>query len=173
MAERNIGMATVTAVGLGAIIGAGIFTLSGTAIALAGVWSIFAFALVGVVAVAISPFRSENSPPFSPMPRVPATPLSMKPSAASMYLYRVKRHLAGKLRIGIPSVTDLVYVAGDIRNGKFTVPGLPESMYPISGNEAALRSFALLAMLSLTPHRLDSPGGLCRNKKSSTCNCLR
>ena len=40
--------------GLGAIIGAGIFTLSGTAIALAGGWSLFAFVLVGLVAVVVA-----------------------------------------------------------------------------------------------------------------------
>ena len=40
--------------GLGAIIGAGIFTLSGTAIALAGDWALFAFVLVGLVAVVVA-----------------------------------------------------------------------------------------------------------------------
>jgi APA family basic amino acid/polyamine antiporter len=49
-----IGVAAATAVGLGAIIGAGIFTLSGTAIALAGVWSLFSFILVGFVAIVIA-----------------------------------------------------------------------------------------------------------------------
>ena len=42
-----------TTVGLGVIIGAGIFTLSGTTIALAGVRSLVAFVLVGFVFVAI------------------------------------------------------------------------------------------------------------------------
>jgi APA family basic amino acid/polyamine antiporter len=42
------------AVGLGAIIGAGIFTLSGTAIALAGDWALFAFVLVGLVAIIVA-----------------------------------------------------------------------------------------------------------------------
>ena len=42
------------AVGLGAIIGAGIFVLSGTAIALAGSFAIVAFALVGVLALIIA-----------------------------------------------------------------------------------------------------------------------
>ena len=47
-------VAVATSVGLGAIIGAGIFTLSGTAIALAGDWALFAFILVGLVAVIVA-----------------------------------------------------------------------------------------------------------------------
>jgi APA family basic amino acid/polyamine antiporter len=54
MNRNMIGLATATAVGLGAIIGAGIFTLSGTAIALAGVWSLFSFILVGFVAIVVA-----------------------------------------------------------------------------------------------------------------------
>ena len=54
MAEESIGVPAATAVGLGAIIGAGIFTLSGTAIALAGDWALFAFALVGLVAILVA-----------------------------------------------------------------------------------------------------------------------
>jgi APA family basic amino acid/polyamine antiporter len=53
--NRNaIGVSAATAVGLGAIIGAGIFTLSGTAIALAGVWSLASFVLVGFVAIVVA-----------------------------------------------------------------------------------------------------------------------
>lgn len=52
--DQSIGVAVATAVGLGAIIGAGIFTLSGTAIALAGDWALFSFILVGVVAVIVA-----------------------------------------------------------------------------------------------------------------------
>ena len=51
---KSIGFAVATAVGLGAIIGAGIFTLSGTAIALAGGWALFSFILVGAVAVIVA-----------------------------------------------------------------------------------------------------------------------
>lgn len=50
----GVGLAVATSVGLGAIIGAGIFTLSGTAIALAGDWALFSFVLVGVVAVIVA-----------------------------------------------------------------------------------------------------------------------
>ena len=48
---KSIGVASATAVGLGAIIGAGIFVLSGTAIALAGSFALVAFLLVGIVAL--------------------------------------------------------------------------------------------------------------------------
>jgi APA family basic amino acid/polyamine antiporter len=54
MKSNMIGRGAATAVGLGAIIGAGIFTLSGTAIALAGVWSLVSFVLVGFVAVVVA-----------------------------------------------------------------------------------------------------------------------
>lgn len=54
MSNGGIGLAAATAVGLGAIIGAGIFTLSGTAIALAGDWALFSFILVGLVAVIVA-----------------------------------------------------------------------------------------------------------------------
>jgi basic amino acid/polyamine antiporter, APA family len=50
----QVGLAVATSVGLGAIIGAGIFTLSGTAIALAGDWALFSFVLVGLVAVIVA-----------------------------------------------------------------------------------------------------------------------
>ena len=54
MAENRISVAVGAAVGLAAIIGAGIFVLSGTAIALAGVYSLVAFAIVGVLALIIA-----------------------------------------------------------------------------------------------------------------------
>lgn len=54
MKDPQIGRAAATAVGLGAIIGAGIFTLSGTAIALAGVWSLVSFVLVGFVTIVVA-----------------------------------------------------------------------------------------------------------------------
>ena len=54
VSREDVGLAAATAVGLGAIIGAGIFTLSGTAIALAGDWALFSFILVGLVAVIVA-----------------------------------------------------------------------------------------------------------------------
>ncbi|MCL4389027.1 APC family permease [Candidatus Marsarchaeota archaeon] len=52
--NKQIGTMLATAVGLGAIIGAGIFVLSGTAIAQAGADALFAFILVGAVALIIA-----------------------------------------------------------------------------------------------------------------------
>jgi len=51
MATEKISIPVALAVGLGAIIGAGIFVLSGTAIALAGGYALLAFVLVGIVAI--------------------------------------------------------------------------------------------------------------------------
>jgi APA family basic amino acid/polyamine antiporter len=54
MGDKNrISVVLATAIGLGAIIGAGIFVLSGTAIALAGRNALIAFALVGLVALIV------------------------------------------------------------------------------------------------------------------------
>ena len=52
--KNKVEVYVAAAVGLGAIIGAGIFVLSGTAIALAGSFAIVAFALVGVLALIIA-----------------------------------------------------------------------------------------------------------------------
>jgi APA family basic amino acid/polyamine antiporter len=49
-----ISVKVATAVGLGAIIGAGIFVLSGTAIALAGSAALIAFVIVGVIALVVA-----------------------------------------------------------------------------------------------------------------------
>ncbi len=53
--DRNkVSVAAATAVGLGAIIGAGIFVLSGTAVALAGADALFAFVIVGILALIVA-----------------------------------------------------------------------------------------------------------------------
>ncbi len=52
--NRKIGTLVAMAVGLGAIIGAGIFVLSGTAIALAGANALIAFIFVGVIALVMA-----------------------------------------------------------------------------------------------------------------------
>ena len=53
MPDNKISVVVATAVGLGAIVGAGIFVLSGTAIALAGPDALIAFGLVGILALII------------------------------------------------------------------------------------------------------------------------
>jgi APA family basic amino acid/polyamine antiporter len=52
--KNKISTAVATAVGLGAIIGAGIYVLSGTAVALAGANALIAFVIVGIVALIIA-----------------------------------------------------------------------------------------------------------------------
>ncbi|MFP3278548.1 MAG: amino acid permease [Candidatus Micrarchaeota archaeon] len=53
MATEKISIPVALAVGLGAIIGAGIFVLSGTAIAIAGGYALLAFLVVGIVAILV------------------------------------------------------------------------------------------------------------------------
>jgi APA family basic amino acid/polyamine antiporter len=53
-AGKLISVKVATAIGLGAIIGAGIFVLSGTAIALAGSAALLAFVVVGVIALIVA-----------------------------------------------------------------------------------------------------------------------
>ena len=73
-------------------------------------------------------------------------PLSTRADAermANIYLERVRQRLQGKLRIGIPSVTQLVYVGGVVSNGWLAVPGLPASMYPYVGEEKTLVDYSV------------------------------
>ncbi|MEM0074317.1 MAG: amino acid permease [Candidatus Micrarchaeaceae archaeon] len=58
---QTISVKSATAVGLGAIIGAGIFVLSGTVVALAGPYSLIAFIAVGIVALILAMIMSELS----------------------------------------------------------------------------------------------------------------
>jgi amino acid/polyamine/organocation transporter, APC superfamily (TC 2.A.3) len=51
MDRNTLSVPVATSVALGAIIGAGIFVLSGTAIALAGSYSLLAFIIVGIIAL--------------------------------------------------------------------------------------------------------------------------
>ncbi|MDG6908702.1 MAG: amino acid permease [Nitrososphaerota archaeon] len=51
---ETISQKSATAIGLGAIIGAGIFVLSGTAIALAGSYALVSFVIVGIIALIVA-----------------------------------------------------------------------------------------------------------------------
>ena len=62
---------------------------------------------------------------------------------ANIYLEKVRQRLQGKLRIGIPTITQLVYVGGSVRDGRLLVPGLPDSICPYIGDEKALLGFAI------------------------------
>ncbi len=81
-------------------------------------------------------------PPSSPV----LPPFSTKLEAekmANIYLERVRQRLQGKLRIGIPSVTQLVYVGGTISNGWLAIPGLPSSMSPFVGDEREFTAYSI------------------------------
>ena len=62
---------------------------------------------------------------------------------ANTYLERVRQQLQGKMRIGIPSVNQLVYVGGTINNGWLEVPGLPRSMYLFLGDANTIRQYSI------------------------------
>jgi len=62
---------------------------------------------------------------------------------ANIYLEKVRQRLQGKLRIGIPTITQLVYVGGSLRGGRLIVPGLPDSICPFIGEEKDLLRFAI------------------------------
>ncbi len=62
---------------------------------------------------------------------------------ANIYLEKVRQQLRGKMRIGIPSVNQLVYVGGIINNGWLEVPGLPRSMYLYLGDDNTLRQYSI------------------------------
>ena len=81
-----------------------------------------------------------------PSPSSVIPPLCTKAEAekmAAIYSEKVRQRLQGKLRIGIPSVTRLVYVGGTISKGYLSVPGLPNAMCPYVGDQNALLVYAL------------------------------
>ena len=73
-------------------------------------------------------------------------PLSTKAEAekiANIYLEIVRQRLQGKLRIGIPSVNQAIYVSGTINNGWLEIPGLPPWMFPYVGDERMIAAFSV------------------------------
>lgn len=93
------------------------------------------YSALGSVAKRSLPASSPVVPPLST--RMDAEKL------ANIYLEKVRQRLQGKLRIGIPAVTQLVYVGGTISNGWLSVPGLPSSMYPYVGDEKVLAGYSI------------------------------
>lgn len=62
---------------------------------------------------------------------------------ANFYLERVRQQLQGKMRIGIPSVNQLIYVGGTMNNGWLEIPGLPRSMFLFLGDASAIRQYSI------------------------------
>ena len=63
--------------------------------------------------------------------------------AANLYLEKARQRLSGKLKIGIPSVTQMVYVGGETFGGRLRIPGLPDSMSPYVGDTSTLQGLAV------------------------------
>ena len=74
-------------------------------------------------------------------------PLSTKfeaERAVNMYLERVRQRLQDKLRMGTPTVSQLVYVSGNIQaDDRFASGSIPEAIQPMVGTQAQLMSFAI------------------------------
>lgn len=74
-------------------------------------------------------------------------PLSTKfdaERATALYLERVRQKLQDKLRLGIPSVSKLVYAAGNLQpDGRFAVSQIPSTIQPSIGIQSQLLSFAI------------------------------
>jgi len=96
----------------------------------------------GVGHAALGAARNTSIPSSSPVVIPLCTRLEAE-KMANIYLEKVKQNVQGKLRIGMPSISQLVYVGGTISNGWLAVPGLPSSMFPFVGDEEALVEHAV------------------------------
>ena len=136
-AEKNklISVPIATAVGLGAIIGAGIFVLSGTAIALAGADALLAFIIVGIVATILALEMGELS---SLMPDVKGASYSYTYKAFGSrlgFLTGIFRYLSLAISISVVSLGFGAYLT--------SILGISTSLYSIPF------AIALIAVLSV------------------------
>jgi hypothetical protein len=74
-------------------------------------------------------------------------PLSTKfeaERAVNMYLERVRQRLQDKLRMGIPSVSKIVYVSGNVQgDGRFATGSIPGAIQPMVGTQTQLMAQAI------------------------------
>ena len=73
-------------------------------------------------------------------------PLSTKfeaERAVNMYLERVRQRLQDKLRMGIPTVSNIIYVSGNLQGGRFVAGSIPAAIQPMVGSPADLMSIAV------------------------------
>lgn len=96
----------------------------------------------GIGFSALGEIRKGTLPSSSPVVPPYCTKLEAE-KLANIYLEKVRQGLQGKLRVGMPSVGELVYVGAAVVNGWLTVPGLPQSMFPFVGNEKELTDRAI------------------------------
>jgi hypothetical protein len=82
-----------------------------------------------------------------PASAVVIPPLSTKfeaERAVNMYLERVRQRLEDKLRMGIPSISKIVYVSGNVQgDGRFVIGSLPSALQPMVGLQTQLTSQAI------------------------------
>jgi hypothetical protein len=89
-----------------------------------------------------SHIKDSTIPPTAPV--VPALSTKFEAErAVNMYLERVRQRLQDKLRMGIPTVSQLVYVSGNIQNGKFVIGSIPDSVQPTVGSQQDLLNLAI------------------------------
>ena len=89
-----------------------------------------------------SHIKDSTIPPSAPV--VPALSTKFEAErAVNMYLERVRQRLQDKLRMGIPTVSQLVYVSGNIQNGKFVIGSIPDSVQPTVGSQQDLLNLAI------------------------------
>jgi len=91
----------------------------------------------GIGFAALGDIRKGSLPSSSPVVLPFCTRLEAD-KMANIYIERVRQRMQGKLRVGMPSVGQIVYVGGSVKEGWLSVPGLPSSMYPYVGDEDAL-----------------------------------
>jgi hypothetical protein len=80
----------------------------------------------------------------TPSPVVPILSTKFEAErAVNMYLERVRQRLQDKLRIGIPSISKIVYVSGNVRNGRLVIGSIPDSLQPAVGTSGDLMLLAI------------------------------
>lgn len=62
---------------------------------------------------------------------------------AEHYLSQVGNQLRGKLKFSVPSITQLIYVSGEITGNNMNIPGLPNSMALYVGDSAYLERLSI------------------------------
>ena len=114
--DRLISVPLATAVGLGAIIGAGIFVLGGTSIALAGADALIAFIVVGLVATILALEMGELS---SLMPDVKGASYSYTFKAFGSglgFITGIFRYLSLAISISVVSLGFGAYLSSSFRS---------------------------------------------------------
>jgi hypothetical protein len=85
---------------------------------------------------------SANIPSTAPVIPLLSTKFEAE-RAVNLYLERVRQRLQDKLRIGIPTVSQVIYVSGNVQNGRFVIGSLPESLQPSVGSQGELMDLAI------------------------------